>query len=277
MKKIYYANGKFINFSQFYIMGILNVTPDSFSDGGKYLTLEQQIQHYHYLLENGAQIIDIGGQSTRPYAKRISPVEEWQRISPFLEWFQNNGNQEVILSVDTFYPEIAEKALRLGANIINDVLCESLEAMVHLCKKYKAVYVLTHAQGNPSNMQENPTYQDVVEEIYQFFVNKIQKIYDLGSIDLILDPGIGFGKTVEHNYQILQHIELFKYLNLPILLGISRKSLLSKFFQEPWQNLISIQEILHAEMILKGISILRVHEPIYLKKFFKLFNLRNKL
>jgi len=272
MEKVYYANGKYLDFSRFYIMGILNLTPDSFSDGGRYVSLESQIQQFNNLVEAGAQIIDIGGQSTRPYAQRISPKEEWSRVEPFLNWFKNQCNCKVLLSVDTFYPEIAEKALAYGVNIINDVLCEQSEEMFKLCKKFKAVYVLTHAKGNPTNMQDNPTYQEVIFEIYQFFLEKINQANSLGFFDIIIDPGIGFGKKIEHNYQIIQNIELFKHLNFPILVGISRKSLLTKFFGETWQNLVPIQEMLHFELIQKTVNILRVHEPIYLKKFFQIQN-----
>lgn len=277
MQKIYAANSKWLDFSQFYIMGILNATPDSFSDGGNYVTLKEQIQHFEKLIHEGANIIDIGGQSTRPFAQRFSAEEEWQRIEPILNWAYKNCPKEILISVDTFYSENAQKALDLGVNIINDVLGEEYEKMIMLCKQYKASYILMHCQGNPQTMQINPTYHDVVQEVYQFFLEKIQFAYNFNFYELIIDLGFGFGKTLEHNYQLFNNIQIFQNFNLPILVGISRKSMISKFFQQSWKELIPIQESLHMELIQKGVNILRVHEPLWVKKIYELMKWRENL
>ncbi len=277
MYPIYSANTKWLDFSQFYIMGILNITPDSFSDGGSYFAFNQQIEKFEKLIQEGAKIIDIGGQSTRPYAQRFSSEEEWSRIEPILNWAYHNCPKNILVSVDTFYPEVAQKSLDLGANIVNDVLGEEFVKMIQLCKQYQASYVLMHSKGNPQTMQINPTYEDVVHEVYQFFLEKLKIAYQLEFYEIILDLGFGFGKTLEHNYQLFSHIELFQNLNLPILAGISRKSMISKFFQESWKELIPIQESLHYELIQKEINILRVHEPMWVKKNYELFQWRKKL
>lgn len=277
INKIYSANGKWLDFSQFYIMGILNVTPDSFSDGGKYRTLQEQIQQLEKLIHEGAQIIDIGGQSTRPFAENVSPVEEWERLEPILKWCYHHCPDDILISIDTFYSEIAKKALDWGVNMVNDVLGGEFEQMIDLCKSYKATYVLMHSKGTPQNMQIHPSYQDVIHEVYQFFLEKISKANEKNFYEIIIDVGFGFGKTLEHNYLLFNHINLFQHLQLPILAGISRKSMLSKFFKEPWKELIPIQEILHNELISKGVQILRVHEPLWIKRNFELFKYRQNL
>lgn len=277
MKTIYSANSKWLDFSQFYIMGILNITPDSFSDGGNYLSLNQQIKQFEKLIQEGSKIIDIGGQSTRPNAQRFSSHEEWSRIEPILKWVNKNCPNDILVSVDTFYSEVAKKSLDLGVNIINDVLGEEYEKMICLCKQYQACYVLMHSKGNPQTMQINPTYEDVVQEVYQFFLEKLKIAYELEFYEMIIDLGFGFGKTLEHNYQLFNNIELFQNLNLPILVGISRKSMVSKFFQESWKELIPIQESLHYELIQKGVNILRVHEPLWVKKNYELLQWRKNL
>lgn len=277
MNKIYHANGKWLDFSKFYIMGILNVTPDSFSDGGKYLTLQNQIQHFEKLIQEGAQIIDIGAQSTRPFAEKVGHEEEWERLEPILKWCYHHCPKDILISVDTFYSEVAKKALDLGVNMVNDVLGGDFEQMIDLCKSYKATYVLMHSKGTPQNMQTNPQYQDVVHEVYQFFLDRILKANKRNFYEIIIDVGFGFGKTLEHNYLLFNNINLFHHLQLPILAGISRKSMLSKFYEETWKELIPIQETLHNELINKKIQILRVHEPLWIKKNLALFKYRQNL
>lgn len=277
MQKIYPANSKWLDFSEFYIMGILNVTPDSFSDGGKYLSLSEQIGHFERLIADGAKIIDIGGQSTRPGAQRFSADEEWERLKPILTWVHKNCPKEILVSIDTFYSEVAQKSLDLGANIVNDVLGEEYEKMIGLCKSYRASYVLTHSKGTPQSMQNNPTYGDVVQEVYEFFVRKLQRAFEKDFGEIVLDVGFGFGKTIEHNYQIMNNIDVFQNLNVPILAGISRKSMISKFFHQSWKDLIPIQESLHCELIQKKVNILRVHEPAWVKKNWELIQWRKTL
>ncbi len=271
MKKVYPANGKWLDFSEFYIMGILNVTPDSFSDGGKYTNLNEQIKHFEKLIQYGAKIVDIGGQSTRPNAQRFSPTEEWTRLEPILQWIHRNCPQDILISVDTFYAEVAHKSLDHGVNIVNDVMGEEYEIMLQLCKSYNATYILMHAQGTPQTMQNNPTYDNVVQDIYDFFLNKLSTAFAFEFYNLILDPGFGFGKTLQHNYQLLENITVFQHLGFPILAGISRKSMLTKFFHCSWQELIPIQESLHSKLIERGVNILRVHEPIWVKRNWELF------
>ncbi len=209
------------------VMGIVNVTPDSFSDGGQFLDPAAAVAHALELVAQGAEIIDVGGESTRPQAAPVAEAEELRRVMPVLE--QLAGRVQVPLSIDTMKPAVARAGLQAGASIVNDVAANRADpAMWRVVAEAGAGYVCVHMQGTPQTMQVRPVYADVVREVGDFFFERIQRMSDcgVGREQLILDPGIGFGKTVEHNLQLLAGLRSFERLERPLLLGVSRKSFL---------------------------------------------------
>ena len=211
------------------VMGIVNVTPDSFSDGGRFLDPKAALAHALQLIEQGAAIIDVGGESTRPGAAPVAEAEELRRVMPVLEGLA--GRIQVPLSVDTMKPGVARAALQAGASIVNDVGAgRQTQAMWGLVAETGAGYVCMHMQGSPQTMQAQPAYSDVVREVGDFFAERLQRLCEFGvSRDqIILDPGIGFGKTLEHNLQLLAALRRFTRLERPLLLGVSRKSFIGK-------------------------------------------------
>jgi len=252
-----------IEFSSPKIMGIINLTPDSFSDGGKNHELKLALNHAEKLWEDGADILDIGAVSSRSGAHEVSEEEEWNRLKPVLSTLVK---ESYIISVDTFRPEIAKKCLDLGVHVINDICAGEKSGMFETCVSYHAPIILMHKKGNPQNMQINPQYQDVSFEVFQYFNERIRIAKEKKCFEIMIDPGFGFGKTLDHNYQLFQDLNIFKSLEMPILVGISRKSMITKLFQEPWENLTEIQEALHVQAILKGANILRVHDVTLAKK-----------
>jgi dihydropteroate synthase len=211
------------------VMGIVNVTPDSFSDGGQFLDARAAVAHALRLVEQGAEILDIGGESSRPGALPVAEAEESRRVLPVIE--QLAARVRVPISIDTIKPGVARAALAAGASIVNDVAANrSDDAMCRVVAEARAGYVCVHMQGTPQTMQENPVYVDVVREVGEFFLERLKRLSDCGvSPDqTILDPGIGFGKTLEHNLQLLGAVRSFTSLRRPLLLGVSRKSFIGK-------------------------------------------------
>lgn len=210
------------------VMGIVNVTPDSFSDGGKFLDVETAVRHALKLAGEGAAILDIGGESTRPGAKPVPENEELRRVIPVIEKLA--PKVKIPLSIDTMKPAVARAALDAGASIVNDVGAAHRDEneMWQIVAEFHAGYVCMHAQGKPETMQKNPHYQDVVREVREFFVRRLEKLAAAGVApeQVLLDPGIGFGKTAEHNLALLAHLASFTTLRRPLLLGVSRKSFL---------------------------------------------------
>ncbi len=269
----------------FYIWGIVNTTPDSFYDGGCYEKADHAIAHAKLLWEQGAAVLDIGGASSRPGAKDVGSIEEWQRISPVISAvkefkdcsFAENGGadkirtdivplhygQKPLISVDTWRAEVARKALEKGAEIINDISAFAWEPeLLDVVADYKPMYVLMHCQGRPQTMQETPCYKDVVREVYAFFDEKMNMLVRRGlpEKNIILDFGIGFGKTLEHNLALLQNIEVFLGLKRPLLLGLSQKSLFGHLLgQEKNERSVSTQ-VCTALAMEKGIIHHRVHD-----------------
>lgn len=205
-------------------MGILNITPDSFSDGGKFLDLDYAISHAKKMIEEGADIIDIGGESSRPGSIPISAQQELDRIIPVIEKLQKETS--IPISVDTYKFEVMQEAMKYGVKIINDITALSDQRALKLIQENNITVCLMHMQNKPQNMQQNPHYENVIQEIYDFLVAKIKMCEAAGiSKDkIIIDPGFGFGKTVEHNLQIINNLKKFKALKCPILIGVSRKS-----------------------------------------------------
>ena len=212
------------------VMGILNVTPDSFSDGGKFLDADAAVAHALELVAQGAEILDIGGESTRPGAAPVSEAEELRRVIPVIEKLA--AKTKVALSIDTTKPAVARAALAAGASIVNDVAAHRTDAaMWQIVAEFRAGYIAMHAQGSPATMQQNPAYADVVREVGEFFAERLEKLTATGiaAEQIVLDPGIGFGKTLEHNLQLLAQFRRFGKFHRPLLLGVSRKSFIEKF------------------------------------------------
>jgi len=212
------------------VMGIVNVTPDSFSDGGKFLDADAAVAHALELVAQGAEILDIGGESTRPGAAPVSEAEELRRVIPVIEKLA--AKTKVALSIDTTKPAVARAALAAGASIVNDVAAHRTDAaMWQIVAEFRAGYIAMHAQGSPATMQQNPAYADVVREVGEFFAERLEKLTATGiaADQIVLDPGIGFGKTLEHNLQLLAQFRRFGKFHRPLLLGVSRKSFIEKF------------------------------------------------
>ena len=256
-----------------YIMGILNLTPDSFYDGGRYLQKEKAIKQAINMVNAGADIIDIGGESTRPGAKRISAKEEINRVIPVLKAIRNKI--KIPISVDTYKSETAEAALSEGADIINDISGLRFDKnMAKIIAKHNAGVVIMHIKGTPKTMQINPVYNDLITEIKDNIEKSIKIALENG-IDfnkIIIDPGIGFGKRIEDNYIIINKIKEFKIFKRPILIGLSRKSLIGKILNQPPEERLYGTLILNGISILNGANIIRVHDVMEHKKLIKLLH-----
>ena len=249
-----------LNLDEPAIMGILNVTPDSFFDGGKYLSEDHIMQKVNSMDYHGAKIIDIGGYSSRPNAIDVSEEEELTRILPTITLIKTNF-PDLLISIDTFRSKVAEKSIEAGADIINDISGGDMDSNMFRCiADLKVPYVLMHMQGTPQTMQENPTYQNVVEEVNQFFAEKVNELIQLGVKDIILDPGFGFGKTLEHNYELLNQFHTFTSFGLHILVGFSRKSMINKVIDTTPEEALNGTTVLNTIALMKGANILRVHD-----------------
>ncbi len=260
MKKSINCNGTLLDFSTAKVMGILNLDPSSFYDGGMYKTENEIIDRVSTMISEGAAIIDLGAQSTRPKATLIHAEEEWKRMESSLKKIRKEFPC-IILSVDTFYADVAEKAVANGADIINDISGGSMDSdMFPMIAKLKVPYVLMHIQGTPQTMQQNPQYENVVNDEINYFADRIQQILLLGVNDIIVDPGFGFGKTVEHNFELLHHLDLFKMLERPILAGLSRKSMVNKILNIKAEDALNGTTVLNTIALMKGANILRVHD-----------------
>ena len=253
-------NGNLLNLNTPIIMSILNTTPDSFFDGGNYNSLDGALKKVEKDLESGATIIDIGGYSTKPNGNDVSTEEEIKRTIPYIEEIIKRF-PNVNLSIDTFRGKVASLALQAGAGMINDISAWNIDnEMIDVILKYKVPYVLMHMKGNPKTMQNQPHYDNLIKEILDFFVKKIDILKSNGLKDIIIDPGFGFGKTVAHNYSILSNLNSFKILNLPILVGISHKSMIYKKLKISKLNTINGTTALNMYSLSKGAKILRVHD-----------------
>src|SRR5574344_316435 len=256
-------NGKKLDFqNNQYLMGILNVTPDSFSDGGKYLSTDNAIKHYKEMKDDGAGIIDIGAESTRPYSTPTDIEEEIKRLMPVITAIRKVDNK-TILSIDTRNSKTAQMALEIGAHIINDVSSfEWDNNMIKVIQQYNCPVVLNHSYGRPEDMQNNIKDIDVVDDIYNYFKEKIDYLESNGidTTKIIIDPGIGFGKSREQNYQIISRIDELKTLQRPILVGHSRKSFIKEtIMSEDISELDTATSMISEILMKKGINILRVH------------------
>ena len=257
------------------VMGILNITTDSFYDGGQFVNEKQQLLQVESMLQNGADFIDIGAQSTRPGAKALSADEELALLKPCISSLRKQL-PEAIVSVDTFYSKVALEAHNLGADMINDISGGQIDdAMFEIMAQIQIPYVLMHTQGTPEVMQKNPHYDNVLKEVIYFMSEQIQKLNILGVNDIIIDPGFGFGKTLEHNYQLLNQLNHFSFLESPILVGISRKSMIYKPLNISPVEALNGTTALHIIALNQGANILRVHDVKEAKQCIELYKLVN--
>ena len=242
------------------VMGILNVTKDSFYDGGRYNTNKKIINQAKKMLDEGATIIDLGAQSSRPGAKQITSESELKILIPIVKLLKKTF-PNITLSIDTFWSETANKCVALGADMINDISAGNIDSnMLATVAKINKPYVLMHMQGTPKNMQTNPIYRDIIAEIKDFFEEKIQQLNDFGFNKIILDPGFGFGKTLEDNYKLMNQLNEFQLFKYPILVGISRKSMIYNLLNGTANDALNGTSILNTIALQKGARILRVHD-----------------
>ncbi len=252
--------GRLLIIDEPWVMGILNLTPDSFFDGGKFSSTQLAVQQCQSMLEDGAKIIDIGASSTRPGAGRLSPKEEIARLKKTLSTIRKEF-PEALLSVDTFQAEVARAAADMGTDIINDISGGTMDdEMPKTMGEIKLPYILMHIQGNPQSMQQNPQYKNVFMEVSKFLSQQMRKFTEQGVADIILDPGFGFGKTVEHNYSLLNHLADFQLFERPLLVGFSRKSMINKVLGTKPEDALNGTTILNTMALQKGADILRVHD-----------------
>ncbi|HTM98190.1 MAG TPA: dihydropteroate synthase [Pedobacter sp.] len=254
------SKGKLIDLSSPAVMAILNLTTDSFYGKSRIATVEEALQRTDGFLKAGAKFIDLGAYSSRPGAVHISAEEEIAQLIPVIEALIKEF-PEAILSIDTFRAKVAEISIHAGAHIINDISAGNLDAlMFETVAKLKVPYLMMHMKGTPQTMQDNPQYEDIISEVIAYFAGKINTLQQLGVKDLMIDPGFGFAKTVDHNYELLQKMEALNCFELPILVGFSRKSMITKVLHNKADEALNGTTVLNTIALTKGASILRVHD-----------------
>ncbi len=254
------CKGKLIDLSSPKVMGILNITPDSFFDGGKYKDEVAILDRVRKMLADGATFIDVGAYSSRPGAKHITVEEELQRIVPVVQLLVKNF-PEILISVDTFRSEVAKACIAAEACMINDISGGDLDAaMFGTVATLQVPYIIMHMQGNPQTMQEKPVYENVVRDVYKELSKKVAALNALHVHDVVLDVGFGFGKTEAHNFELLQHLDYFQNMGLPVLTGVSRKSMLYKFLNTTPDEVLNATTVANTIALTKGTQILRVHD-----------------
>ena len=255
------ANGRLMDLSEPQVMGILNVTPDSFYAGSHGVTEGYIIDRLHQIMNEGASIIDIGACSTRPGADEVSIEEEMSRLRMGLELIRKH-RPDAIVSVDTYRADVAKMCVEeYGAAIINDISAGQMDGqMFTTIARLGVPYIIMHMKGTPKDMQVNPQYDHFLKEVFYYFSEKVQRLRDLGVKDIIIDPGFGFGKTLEHNYELMNHLEEFALFELPLLVGVSRKSMIYKHLGITPEEALNGTTTLNTIALQKGASILRVHD-----------------
>ncbi|AFL98238.1 dihydropteroate synthase [Ornithobacterium rhinotracheale] len=254
------CNGKLLSLDSPRVMGILNITPDSFSDGGRFNQLDVALRHTEEMLEQGASIIDIGGQSTRPDSTFLDAETELQRILPVIEKLVENF-PDIIISVDTFWAKVAKASIQAGASIVNDISGGAIDdKMFETVAQLKVPYILMHMRGTPQTMTQNTEYDNIFEEVQLYFSQKIFELKKLGINDIILDPGYGFSKTLHQNYELLRQQKDLLFGKYPILTGISRKSMIYKLLDTPVQESQNGTTALNMLALENNAKILRVHD-----------------
>jgi dihydropteroate synthase len=254
------CNGRLLASEKPLIMGIINSTPDSFFEGSRFTGTDVILARVEKMLEDGADIIDIGGQSTRPGSILLTATEELQRVIGSVDALHRRF-PEAFISIDSFYALVASEAVAAGASIINDVSGGTMdETMISMAASLNVPYVLMHMKGKPDTMQQAAHYEDVTREVLDFFIHQIPTIRKAGIKDIIVDPGFGFGKTITHNFELLRNLSVFKILECPILLGLSRKSTIYKTLGSGPEEALNGTTVLNTVGIENGASILRVHD-----------------
>lgn len=255
------VSGRLIDLAEPHIMGILNITPDSFYSDSRKLTEESIRLQVRKIVDEGGQMIDLGAYSSRPGADEVSVSEEMERLRKGMKVLREEA-PGIPVSIDTFRADVAKMCVEeLGADIINDISGGELDSkMFSTVARLSVPYVLMHMKGTPQNMQQEAHYENLMKEIMLYFAEKVQRLRDLGQKDIILDPGYGFAKTIDHNYELLQHQEMLKIFELPILVGLSRKSMVYNLLESTPQQALNGTSVLHTLALLKGANILRVHD-----------------
>ena len=255
------VKGRLLDLTTPQVMGILNVTPDSFYPGSRMQTQEEIAVRARQIIDEGASIIDIGAYSSRANAEHITAGEEMNRLRTGLE-IVNRNHPDAIVSVDTFRADVAEQCVKdYGVAIVNDIAAGEMDdRMFETVARLGVPYIMMHMQGTPQNMQKEPHYDNLIKEVFIYFARKVQQLRDLGMKDIILDPGFGFGKTLEHNYELMAHLEEFSIFELPLLVGVSRKSMIYKLLGGTPQDALNGTTVLDTVALMKGANILRVHD-----------------
>lgn len=255
------VKGRLLDLTTPQVMGILNVTPDSFYSGSRMQTQEEIAVRARQIIDEGASIIDIGAYSSRSNAEHITAGEEMNRLRTGLE-IVNRNHPDAIVSVDTFRADVAEQCVKdYGVAIVNDIAAGEMDdRMFETVARLGVPYIMMHMQGTPQNMQKEPHYDNLVKEVFIYFARKVQQLRDLGMKDIILDPGFGFGKTLEHNYELMARLEEFSIFELPLLVGVSRKSMIYKLLGGTPQDALNGTTVLDTVALMKGANILRVHD-----------------
>lgn len=270
------CRGKLLVLDKPLIMGILNITPDSFYQGHIEKNIDDLVSVAEKMMTDGADIIDIGGQSTRPGSKRITAEEELQRVIPVIQ----NVIKKIpgaIISIDTYYSVVAYKAVLAGASIVNDISAGNMdEKMIATVAALQVPYIAMHMNGTPDNMQDDPQYEDVVKQVLDFFIHKIDECKKAGITDIIVDPGFGFGKTTHHNFLLLKHLAVFRMLDKPILAGLSRKGTIYKTLNLSAAEALNGTTCLNTIALLNGAGILRVHDVKEAKQIVTLLDAYSK-
>lgn len=265
------CNGKLLQINNPLVMGIINITPDSFYSGSRFTNEPDILRQVEKMINEEADIIDIGAQSTRPGAQQLSADEELKRLMPVIELLHKKF-PGLIISVDTFNSLVAKESVVAGASMINDISGGNFDLdMLHVIGKLKVPYVCMHIKGTPQTMQKNPAYENVIKEIFDFFIERIDACKKAGINDVIIDPGFGFGKNKDHNFELLKNLPVFKMLERPVLAGISRKSTIYKTLGVTTDEALNGSTVLHTIALMNGANILRVHDVKEAKEAVKLF------
>jgi dihydropteroate synthase len=242
------------------VMGIINITPDSFYSGSRQQTTDAALQQAEQMLREGAAILDIGGQSTRPGSERLTADEELKRVMEPVAAIKKNFPGS-FLSIDTYHAKVVSETVAAGADIVNDISAGSMDSnMIKTVAGLQVPYVLMHMQGTPDTMQQSPVYSDIAQEVLDFFITRVKELEEAGINDIIIDPGFGFGKTIAHNFELLRQLPIFQLLKKPVLLGISRKSTIYKTLNITAEEALNGTTVLNTIGLLNGAAILRVHD-----------------
>nr|WP_317130527.1 dihydropteroate synthase [Pedobacter polaris] len=267
------SKGKLIDLSTPAVMAILNITPDSFYQKSRVNTIDEALKSTEKFINEGAKFIDIGAYSSRPGAIDVSLEEELKRLIPIVEAISKEFS--ILISIDTFRAKVAEESIHAGAHLINDISAGSLdEAMFETIAKLQIPYIIMHMKGTPQTMQQDPTYENVTAEVLTYFTEKLSSLKKLGVKDIIIDPGFGFAKTISHNYELLQQMQSLTTFELPMLVGFSRKSMITKVLNIKNEDALNGTTILNTIALQKGASILRVHD---VKAAIECINLSEKI